>query len=114
MTTWKPTVAGILEIVAGALQLVTGVAVVLFAGLLAGGMSFEGVPGALLVVPLPLIGGVGLPLLLLGVVSIIGGISAVQRKRWGLALAGGICALVYSTLLGVLSIVFVVLSRDEF
>ncbi len=114
MTTWRPTVAGVLEIVAGAMQLVTGAAVILAAGLVAGGMNIGDMPGAFFLVPLPLIALVGLPLILLGVVTLLGGISALQRKRWGLALAGGICALLFSTLLGVLSIVFVVMSRDEF
>lgn len=114
MTSWKPTVAGILEIVAGALQIIGGLSVVLVAGLFAGGMGLGDIPGAFFLVPLPLIGAIGIPLILLGVVSLIGGISALQRKRWGMALAGGICALLFSTLVGVLSIVFVVLSRDEF
>jgi hypothetical protein len=51
----------------------------------------------------------------MGVVSILGGISALQRRRWGLALAGGICALVpMQTLLGVLAIVFLAISKEEF
>ncbi len=114
MTTWKPTVAGVLEIVAGALQLMSGAAVVLVAGLFAGGMTLGDVPEAILLVPLPLISFIGLPMILLGVVSLLGGISALQRRRWGLALAGGVCALLFSTVIGVLSIVFVTISREEF
>ena len=50
-----------------------------------------------------------------GVVAIVGGIQALKRRRWGLALAGSICALLPpSTLLGVISTVFVTLARDEF
>ncbi len=68
-----------------------------------------------LFVRLPLIAGIGLPFLVLGIVSILGGISALQRKRWGLALAGAICAVLPTqTLLGILAIVLVSISRDEF
>jgi hypothetical protein len=115
MKTWKPTTAGVLEIVAGALQIAAGAATILVAGGVAGGMHMADLPKFSLMVPVPLIAGVGLPLLALGTVSLLGGISALQRRRWGLALAGGICALLpLHTLLGILAIVFVTLSRDEF
>lgn len=115
MQTWKPTTAGVLEIVAGALHLSSGVAVVLIAGGVAGGLHIAELPRLSFMVPLPLIGGIGVPLLILGTVSIVGGICALQRRRWGLALAGGICAVLpLQTLLGILAVVFVAISRDEF
>ena len=78
-------------------------------------MHMAEMPRVSWLVPLPLIAGIGLPLIVLGVVALLGGISALQRKRWGLALAGGICVLLpMQTLLGILAIVFVALSRDEF
>lgn len=115
MKTWKPTTAGVLEIVAGALHLIASVATILVAGGVAAGMYWSNMPRLSIGMPLPLIAGVGLPLLIMGVVSILGGISALQRRRWGLALAGGICALVpMQTLLGVLAIVFLAISKEEF
>jgi hypothetical protein len=115
MKTWKSTTAGVLEIVAGAFQIVAGMAVVLIAGGVAGGLRIAELPRLALLVPLPLIAGVGVPLLVLGAVALAGGISALRRKRWGLALAGGICALLpLHTLLGILAIVFVAMSREEF
>jgi hypothetical protein len=115
MNTWKATTAGILEIVAGALHLVSGVATVMLGGAVAGGLNIAGLPRIAPIVPLPLIGGIGIPLIILGIIALIGGISALQRKRWGLALAGGICALFpLQTLLGIPSIVFVALAHDEF
>ncbi|NLE95684.1 MAG: hypothetical protein GX600_08405 [Dehalococcoidia bacterium] len=115
MKTWKPTTAGVLEIVAGALHLIASVATILVAGGVAAGMYWSHMPRLSIEMPLPLIAGVGLPLLIMGVVSILGGISALQRRRWGLALAGGICALVpMQTLLGVLAIVFLAISKEEF
>jgi hypothetical protein len=52
-------------------------------------------------------------LLALGILAIIGGISAVRRRRFGLSLAGAICALP-SGLLGILAVIFVALGRREF
>lgn len=115
MKTWKPTAAGVLEIVAGALHLVAGAATIMVAGGIAGGLELAELPGLSLAIPLPLIAGVGVPLLLLGAVSILGGVCALQRRNWALALAGGICALLpLQTLMGILAIVFVAVSRDEF
>jgi uncharacterized membrane-anchored protein YitT (DUF2179 family) len=56
---------------------------------------------------------VGLPLLVLGIVAIVGGTSALGRRRFGLSLAGAICALP-SNILGILAIVFVSVSKKEF
>ncbi len=49
----------------------------------------------------------------LGIVAIIGGISAIRRKRFGLSLAGAICARP-SVILGILAIIFVALGKREF
>jgi hypothetical protein len=59
---------------------------------------------------LVIIGGL---LLALGTLSVAGGISAIRRKRFGLSLAGAICALL-SGLLGILAVIFVALGRREF
>jgi len=49
----------------------------------------------------------------LGIVSIVGGISAIRRKRFGLSLAGAICAVPSGTL-GIMAVVFVGLGKREF
>ncbi len=49
----------------------------------------------------------------LGVVAIAGGVSAIRRKSFGLALAGAICALP-SVILGILAVIFVSLGKKEF
>jgi len=56
---------------------------------------------------------VGGLLLGLGILAVVGGISAVRRKRFGLSLAGAICALP-SGLLGILAVVLVALGKREF
>jgi hypothetical protein len=56
---------------------------------------------------------VAVPLLALGIVAIIGGVSAIRRKSFGLSLAGAICALP-SNILGILAVIFVSVSKREF
>jgi hypothetical protein len=101
--TWKPTVAGILAIIAGALQ-------VIFGTLGAAGIGF--VTGF---IGLGWLSVIFAPLILFGIVAIVGGIYALRREVWGLALAGSICALVGPWgLLGLLAIIFVSLGKGEF
>jgi len=56
---------------------------------------------------------VGVPLIVLGIIAIVGGISAIRRKSFGLSLAGAICTLP-SSILGILAVIFVSLSKREF
>jgi hypothetical protein len=49
----------------------------------------------------------------LGIVAVVGGISAIRRKRFGLSLAGAICALP-SVFLGIAAVIFVALGKREF
>ena len=53
-------------------------------------------------------------LLVLGILSVFGGICALQRRKWGWALASSIGALIIEFPLGILSIILIALSRDEF
>jgi hypothetical protein len=57
---------------------------------------------------------VSLVFLVFGVVALVGGIYALKRRRWGLALAGSILALFTGGVLGLLSIIFVTLGKKEF
>lgn len=52
--------------------------------------------------------------LFLGILAIIGGAFALQRKNWGWALAGSICALSPTFLLGLVAIILTTVSRNEF
>jgi hypothetical protein len=78
--TWKPTTAGILAIVAGAFEVIFGIVIAVFGGI-GGGLVGMGWLGA-----------IGAPVIILGIVAIMGGIYALRRRIWGLALAGSICA----------------------
>jgi hypothetical protein len=58
------------------------------------------------IVMVPLIAWIGL--------ALVGGILSLQRKRWGLALAGSIVAILPFSLLGIAATILVVISKDEF
>ena len=94
-----PKIAGILELVAGAMM--TAVGVPLFV-LLAheGGQSFIDV------------GWLPFGLSLEGIIALVGGVFALKRKAWGVALAGAICSM--SFLLGIPALVFLAMSKNEF
>jgi len=56
----------------------------------------------------------GIVLAVLGIIAIVGGISAIRRKSFGLSLAGAICAFLPVNLLGILAVIFVSLAKGEF
>jgi len=115
------TAGGVMSIIGGALQIIGGLTiVVLTVGtrilLRLALMPFH--PGdcwghVMPCIPFWLIV-VGFPLLALGIVAIVGGVSALRRKSFGLSLAGAICALIPLNLLGLLAVIFVSLSKKEF
>jgi len=105
--TWKPVVAGILDIIAGGAGLILGF------GLLIGGA----IVGFVTQMPMwlnTLIPVISIPLIILGLVDIAGGICALMRKVWGLALAGSITTLVTSPVIGIIALVLTALSKKEF
>ena len=61
--------------------------------------------------PMIIMGGI---LLVLGIIAIVGGVSAIRRRSFGLSLAGAICALIPLNLLGLLAVIFVSLGKREF
>jgi hypothetical protein len=94
--TWKPIVAGILDIIAGVIGVIGGLGLVTFP-------LFES--------DIPL----GVLLFVFGVIAVIGGLCALRRRVWGLALTGAIFALWPGFLiLGILAIVWTAMSRQEF
>lgn len=95
--TWKPTVAGIADIIVGCLSLteaiglfLIGVACDLIAGMFGGGPYFDAL-GSVSVI--------SLPLLVLGILAVRGGIYALKRKRWRFALVGSVAAFLHFIML---------------
>ena len=82
--TWKPIAAGILCIIAGAVFVVPGIV-----------LSIAFFPymwlGAFVIIP--------------GIMPIVGGIYALRRRRWRLALTGSILTLLGSVILGIYGII---------
>jgi hypothetical protein len=106
--TWKPTVGGILSIICGSFGVLAGLVV----AALGGSISWlAGIPFATSILTL-----IGSPMIVLGVIAIVGGICSIRRTAWGMALAGAICALLVPPpfILGILAIVFITMSHDEF
>jgi hypothetical protein len=114
------TAGGVLSIIAGAFEVIGGVIIALLTvgiRILIRLALIPSHPGDwwgqfIPVIPFWLII-VGVPILALGIVAIVGGVSAIRRKNFGLSLAGAICALP-SSILGILAVIFVSLGRREF
>ncbi len=97
----KTTAAGVLCIIAGTAQMSVGTV-----------LAVVSAPAAELLGPQWLMY-VGIGVAVLGVISITGGVLALQRRLWGLALAGAICALVAGNIgLAIPAIVFLSLGKD--
>jgi hypothetical protein len=95
--TWKPTTAGILCIIGGVIGMVPGIAVALFFGSMGTGW----------------VTAVGAPLIILVIVPIVGGIYALRRRRWGLALAGSICPLIGFVILVIVGIFIMIIAGSD-
>ncbi len=58
---------------------------------------------------------VGIGLVVLGIISMIGGVYAMKRRRWGLALTGSICTLVAGNIgVAIPAILLLGLAKDGF
>jgi hypothetical protein len=112
--TWMPTVVGILNIGVGACGLLVALAVSLVFFVVGDVMGFGGIPFWLPFHFTTLFSLLWVGLLAGSVLAIAGGICALQRKVWGLALAGSIATLFPAWLMGVASITLVALSKNEF
>jgi len=90
LLTKKPTAAGILNILAGMIELIIGFNLSLF----------EENP-------------FGWFLALVGIIAVVSGVYAIRRDVWGFTIAGAICSLVAFPL-GIAAIILLVRSRGEF
>ena len=111
---WIPTVAGALEIVAAGTAAIGTVALVFSCGIMNAVPDVKADPD----VPVEMISGLLLTIAafvcLAGLISLVGGISAIQRKRWAWAVAGSIAALFVMPPAGICALVLVILGEGEF
>lgn len=108
--TWKSQVGGILAIIGGVIGLLASMGILIAITVLntiwSWGLLPINVVGILWIILVPMF--------ICGVLAIIGGIFAVQRKKFGMALTGAIAALFPGWIFGLGAIVFTAISRDEF
>jgi len=101
--TWKPIAAGVLAIIGGTIKILVALSACLYLGRLPSPDIPPLVAAAIVAV-----------LLAAGVIAVVGGSFAVRRRRWVLALAGAICAIVPPLFsLGILSTVWAAISTRE-
>jgi len=115
--TWKARAAGILTIVAGSLAVVESVFV---AALVIRALGWLEVFSAL--DQSGIVAAAVAVVIISAIVAIVGGVFALKRRIWGLAIAGSICAIfsfiaipfLLNLPLAIAAIVLVVLGRGEF
>lgn len=112
--TWMPRVAGILSIVAGVINLLSVFLLAIGAFMAQGVFGFFAVPFWIPLNASIVLFTMGFPFLFCGVLSILGGVYAIERKKWGLALTGSILAFFPYCILGLVSVVLIALAKDEF
>ncbi len=107
---WKATTAGILSIIAGTWGVMAGVILTV--------ITSAYPPAWILLTPFQtvILNRLCPVAAALGLVAILGGVFAVRRQKWGLALAGAICAAMIPPpfFLGALAVILVAVGRDEF
>lgn len=105
--TAMPDIAGVVNIAIGSINLLgvlgTGIALIII------GVVVSGRP-----IVITILGAVFAVLLILGLPSLIGGIFALRRKNWVVALIGSIASLMLWNLIGLIPLILVILSREEF
>ncbi|MFH1662515.1 MAG: hypothetical protein ABH934_01130 [Chloroflexota bacterium] len=115
--TWMPAAAGVLSIVAGAMGLIAIVFLITFGATFGAEIAHEVLKSVGFWqsgMPLTIIGFISIPLIIINAVAIIGGIYALHRRTWGLALAGAICAILAAQIFGIIAVVFIAISKKEF
>jgi hypothetical protein len=113
---WMPKAAGILDIVAGSLGILFSLIMGLWFAFLSYFISrpsteFHNFPMRfimLFMIPWAIF------MLVAGILAIVGGIYALKRKKWGLALAGSVGAVFSQLALGVVAVIFTVMGKSEF
>ncbi len=117
--TWKPTTAGILNIITGVLSALTAIGLII-AIIAVGNINImRFLPPAEAPFVAPFVTTILIVILVLSIAravfTIIGGVFALQRRKWGWALAGSIIAMLGNTfVLGIASTIFVAIAKDEF
>ena len=106
--TWKPVVGGVLILIGALVGIISG------AILMWGGAMFLSIPmvGDAMA---GILATCGIILVILGLIGLLGGIFAVMRRYWGLAILGGIFSMLTGYfILGLIGLILVAISKREF
>lgn len=101
--TWRPKTAGILDIIAGVIGLISSPIMIAYGSI----AVWESECWLYLYYA-------GLLFIPIGMIAIIGGIFALKRKTWAFVLAGSISAIICFLFLGIPAVIFVTQSKREF
>ena len=105
--TAKPVIGGVLILLAGIGDIIAGIWFATVGTIFAG--TLEGIP---FWPASTMLQTCGIIWIILGLIAIIGGIFAIKREKFGLAIIGGV--LTIYTLLGLIGLILVAISKDEF
>ena len=117
--TWMPTVAGILDIISGVCGLLVTIFLILGISILSGVVGIFGI-GIIPSFVAGLLWVITIPLAIVSILALLGGIYALQRRKWGWVLAGSIAAVFASTPIlralpiGIAAIILAAISKKEF
>ena len=106
--TWRPKTAGILSIIAGAIGLISSPIMIAFGSIAMLDITMEGGWGGFYLFQ------AGFLFIIIGIIAITGGIFTLRRKKWWIALAGSVSAIICFFPLGIPSVIFTAQSKREF
>jgi hypothetical protein len=111
-----PVVTGVLSIVSGVFGVFAGIGMIIISLIFWGGISIS--DSNSIEFPLYIFQAVylviGIFFLILAILAVVGGIFALQRRYWGLTLAGAIAAIFTFFPTGIAAVIFAGLSRQDF
>jgi putative membrane protein len=105
--TTSPVIAGVMNIVIGSLNLLLVLGVIIVISWVSNDYYFD-------VEVIPFLWAAFIVLLIFSVPSIIGGVYALQRKNWVMALIGSITSFLSWNLIGLIPLILVIISKNEF
>lgn len=109
--TVMPVIGGILILVGGVLALVAGIGLVASVGAL-DALTIVDVEGVDILEDI--VTACGVIFIILGLIGVMGGIFAIMRKHFGLAILGGVFALAGWFIPALIGLILVGVSKDEF
>lgn len=115
--TWKPTVAGVLDIIAGAYGLIGGTILLVLGGVIVASIAQAGGgsgPDMGRILTTGLFQALGWSHIVGGLLAIVGGILNFQRRNWTAAIIFNVAAVIASFTLGLPALILTAMSEKEF